>query len=101
MWLTLLHCSPTSFQARKSRLAFAKVKGLSNASEIVPPNPMHVTAHATRACEHSQLSQKTQMRSHVSITIDEQLRVKVNEQGPEEDLNGGVVKVISIVDATV
>jgi hypothetical protein len=41
------------------------------------------------------------MRSHVSITIDEQLRVKVNELGPEEDLNGGVAKLISVVDTKV
>ncbi|KAH9969967.1 hypothetical protein BGW80DRAFT_621651 [Lactifluus volemus] len=106
IYRSLIHFSsepPTSF--RKSSLSFAKVKGPSNSSEIVPPSPMHVTMHTTYAREHlgehSQLSQKTQMRSHVSITIDEQLRVKVNELGPEEDLNGGVAKSISVVDTKV
>jgi hypothetical protein len=101
MWLTLLHCSPTSFQ--KSGLSFAKVKALSNPSEIVPPSPMHwhVTVHTASTREHGQLSQKSQIRSHVSILMDEQLRVKVNELGPEEDVNGRVAKVISGVDTPV
>jgi hypothetical protein len=80
-----------------SRLSFAKVKGVSDPSWVIPLSSMHVAVHTTR--EGDSLPRKGLLRSQVSL--DEQLHVEAHRLGSEEDIYSSKEKVTSIADSPV
>ena len=84
-------CSVNSSGFPHSCLSFAKVKGTSDPSGVIPLSAMNVAVHTTR--EDDTFSRKTHSRS-----LDDQLRV---EARPEEDVYSTKEKVISVVESFV